>query len=131
MLDDDQSAMFDFELIGISCHLKDYRLAWALNKSLGFAFEKSKDLELKVASGVSKHSIFCFETEENVIFTLIKNRSTAYLAKDVPHADFFIKIEGDFFEKDDLVERLKETKGVLVVFSLDVNRMKSKENFIF
>ena len=31
-----------FSLFGISCHLKDYRFAWTINKSLNIEFKKSK-----------------------------------------------------------------------------------------
>ena len=31
-----------FHLYGISCHLKDYRFAWTVNKSLGVEFKKTK-----------------------------------------------------------------------------------------
>ena len=31
-----------FSLFGISCHLKDYKFAWTINKSLSAEFKKSK-----------------------------------------------------------------------------------------
>ena len=31
-----------FSLFGISCHLKDFRFAWTINKSLSVDFKKSK-----------------------------------------------------------------------------------------
>lgn len=38
---------FEFQLIGISCHEKDYRICWALNQALGVELTKTEtDLEL-------------------------------------------------------------------------------------
>ena len=31
-----------FYLFGVSCHLKDFRFAWTINKSLSIDFKKSK-----------------------------------------------------------------------------------------
>ena len=33
---------YDFQLIGLYCHVKDYRLAWALNKRFEFDFVKQE-----------------------------------------------------------------------------------------
>ena len=37
---------YSFLLIGISCHAKDYRLCWELNKLLNFDFARADDLEI-------------------------------------------------------------------------------------
>lgn len=36
---------FDFRVIGVSCHEKDYRLVWALNSISGFDFTRMDDLK--------------------------------------------------------------------------------------
>ena len=35
---------FDFSLLGISCHAKDYRISWALNNSLNIKLKKEDDI---------------------------------------------------------------------------------------
>ena len=38
---------FDFNLLGICCHEKDYRLCWAVNSTLNLNLSKSsEDIEL-------------------------------------------------------------------------------------
>ena len=38
---------YDFTLIGISCHAKDYRICWSINQRFGYDFEKQEhDLEM-------------------------------------------------------------------------------------
>ena len=40
----------DISLIGISCHLKSYRLSFSMNKALRFAFQRIDDFEVPGAS---------------------------------------------------------------------------------
>ena len=37
---------YEFILIGISCHSRDYKLCWAINKQQGFNFIKEAEIEL-------------------------------------------------------------------------------------
>lgn len=46
---------FDFRLIGISCHARDYRLCWALNNHLEIQLEKV--LRENASSGLKKNGI--------------------------------------------------------------------------
>jgi len=47
---------FDFVLIGISSHEKDYRICWALNNVLGLDLTKKNSLEIK--SKNKQHLLF-------------------------------------------------------------------------
>ena len=46
-----------FFLFGISCHLKDYRFAWTINKSLRDDFKKSKAPQFKGKSAEKKRKM--------------------------------------------------------------------------
>ena len=132
LFDEDESSLFDFMLIGISCHLKDYRLAWGLNSVLNIRLEKNETpIELKDGQHLSKHTVFSCSDEFGTEVSLIKNRSSIYLAKELSHSDYFLKIEGEVENEESLIAKLKEAKGVLAVFQLNVEELKSKENFIF
>lgn len=132
LLFDDDESIYDFSLIGISCHLKDYRLSWSLNTQHQFNFEKSEsNLILHSKLGKSNHSLFeGFDEETGVKSYLIKNRGERYLATELKHADYFFKTDLEV-DLDELIKKIKATKGVLAVFTLDVNELKSKDNFIF
>lgn len=132
LFDDDEDSLFEFSLLGISCHLKDYRLAWGLNKTLDLSLEKQ---ETGVKNNSSKkpvqHNLFTYTNEDGVVFSLIKNRSDIYLAKELTHADYFLKIEGEIEREEEIVDEIKSTKGVLAVFQLIVEDLKAKDSFIF
>jgi len=132
LFDNEEINLFDFTVIGISCHLKDYQLCWNINKHLGFNFVKSQHyLEISVKKTISKHSFYTFASDENSIaYWLIKNRTEGLMIPEQPNADYFLKIEGET-NNTKLLEQLKNTDGVLTAFVIDINTLKSKENFIF
>src|SRR3954466_9882740 len=89
---------FDFTLIGISCHEKDYRLSWTINNKLGIDLSKEKDLEIDVKKHKEPmiHSFFAFEEEDQFKqFYLINNRGTkGLLVPEQKQADYFLMIKG-------------------------------------
>ena len=56
---------YDFLLIGISSHEKDYRLCWAVNNKLGIELSKQESLEIKGKKQLtpSYFSFFLFEDQ--------------------------------------------------------------------
>ncbi len=100
------------------------RLSLSLSKS-------EENVVVHTKTKTSSHNLFSHINDVGVRFDLIKNRSEAFLAKELAHADYFLKIEGDLDDKSNFISKLKSTKGVLAVFELDVEELKSKENFIF
>lgn len=53
---------FDFELLGIVSPIRDYRMAWLVNKELDLNLVKADDLELEFLSAekIRNLSIFSF-----------------------------------------------------------------------
>ncbi len=122
---------FDFLLIGISCHLKDYRFVWTINQHMDFQLKREEDLSMIVDKSKSKSlfSIFSFEDEENHIhYTLISNRGDAgVLIPELKQVDYFLQIRGPV-EEDKLqeeVEKLKKMPNVLTAFSIEPTTLKS------
>jgi len=74
----DISYDYDFLLIGISSHEKDYRICWALNKKLGIDLVKQESLEIKGKKQTtpSFFSFFVFDKEEDFLeYSVIANFS--------------------------------------------------------
>lgn len=128
---------FDFFLLGISCHEKDYRLSWALNNNLHLELAKEKDLQIdaKKNSTPLLHSIFTFDNEQECRqYYLISNRgSNGLLVPEQKHADYFLLIKGSLMKEDEpyIIKRVKETPMVLTAFEIDPIQLKSKENLLF
>lgn len=132
--------VFDFTLIGMVAPLKDYKLAWTLNKRLQFNLSKKDDLQIDFNDGkVVSLSQFVFETENNKL-TLLRNKSfelddnrNRFLLPELSHMDYFLKIEGegDSLDTDTILTSLREVEGIQLVQLIKTETLKSKENLIF
>lgn len=151
---------YDFVLIGISSHEKDYRLCWALNNTLELELTKTESLEIKAKKqdNPSFFSLFQYEnvdefreyfvlanTSENRQLatkehTLFNNSTHETLAVDsgilIPEhrqIDYFLMIRGELEDEtiDEFVSKLKAIDLILTAVRIDVSSLKSKENLLF
>ena len=128
---------YDFFLIGISCHEKDYRLSWALNNSLNLELAKTNDLQIdaKKHKEPLTYSMSAYDNEQQYRqYYLISNRCLiGALVPEQKQADFFLMIKGTLLREDKttIIKRIKETPTVLTAFEIDPNKLKSKENLLF
>ena len=135
LLEDDFE--YDFKLVGISCHERDYRVCWGVNEKLSLSLSKQEKLiEVfhKKNNRHSSHTLLSaldFDTEQEV--HLIANRSmSGYLIHEQKHADYLLLVKGDdMLSFDSIVNRLKSISFILTAFEIEVSLLKSKENLIF
>jgi hypothetical protein len=117
---------FDFDLLGLSCHNQDYQLAFNINQTLGFAFEKADE------PYVVKRKEFSFETfsfyqffdeEQHIEMYLLRNKlASKYLVKELVHVDYFLIIKENLSIKmKHLIDELRKISIVLHVQELDPN----------
>ena len=133
----DEEYEYDFRLIGISCHEKDYRICWGLNNGLRLSLakeEKGIEVLIKKTNEFSKHAVYSYfqEDTENE-FTLLNNRSkTGYLVPEQAHADYLFMIKESYdVNIIALISKIKSIPFVLTAFEVKVGNLKSKENLIF
>ena len=125
----------DFSLLGISCHAKDYRLSWEINKTLTLELEKDESLysmDLKNEFGFSTATFSCVET--HLVYMLISNKNEGgHLITEYPQLDYFIRISGPMHEMElkNCKEKLYDIKSVLTVVELNPHNLKSKMNLVF
>jgi len=121
----------DLLLYGISCHAKDYRVAWHINKILGLDLKRADDLIIKI----TEFALFQeFDEEYQVTYTLVANRSeNGPLIPERKELDYFLLIEGayDQMEENTILHDIKKSEIILAAFEIDVNSLKSKELLIF
>jgi len=134
----DDEVEYDFKLIGISCHEKDYRLCWGINSVMDFTLERTeKELQTfpsKKNPQVSTHTLFsAFDEDSENEFHLIVNRtSMGYLIPEKPQADYLFLIKEDGgLDINDLLQRLRSISFVLTTFMIEVETLKSKDNLLF
>ena len=126
---------YDFELVGICSHVKDYRLSWEINKALEFDLEKDDNYEINVKGDRQSYSFFSFIDDENLVeFYLINNRcSNGILIPEEKKSDYFLMIRGVLRggHKEELIQKISNIKNVLTTYEIEVDQLKSKSNLLF
>lgn len=149
---------YDFVLIGISSHEKDYRFCWALNNKLKLELVKQDSLEIKgkKQSTPSYFSFFTFDdedqyTEYSVVANFSESKTLAFkentlfggeaeregenefLIPEQKQMNYFFVIRGEL-EDEEVEELLRQIRGIDIVLTavrIDAKSLKSKQNLIF
>lgn len=118
----------DFALIGISCHLKDYRFVWLLNKALQSNFIKTKHFYLH--DNDLHFSQFEYSMELSTAYVFANRSATGYLVNGKPQVDYWLKLEE--LDNDRLYNWMEEIKIIpQVLVAYEEVAKKVKEQFIF
>lgn len=124
---------YDFEIIGVSSHEKDYRLAWSLNKTLGWRLVRVADVVVEGKRSTTHHARFRWtHPVDQTVFTLIDNKTPdGNFMPDLAQFDYLLKIEqpADLTMKK-LLEGLRKTDFVLAFQTQEVAKLKFKENLL-
>jgi hypothetical protein len=148
----------DYYIIAIHTSLEDYRLAYFINREIAIRLSKNdSDIQSQVKEGETSFARFTFEDEKNDIkWNLVQNKneiegkentitqdlfsnsdnsfsSLAYLLPEYKKVDFFLKIENA--EKDiniaEIVSKISAIDSIKMVYNVDKDKIKSKNNLIF
>ena len=129
---------FDFNLLGICCHEKDYRLCWAVNSTLNLNLSKaSEDIELifnKESKPDANFSIYSYHNKFNSEeYYLISNKcQRTWLIPEKSHFDFFLMVKSDEKKSYNFyLNKLRSIPFILTANHVVVEQLKSKENLIF
>jgi hypothetical protein len=127
----------DFIVYGIVSVFRDYKLAWSLNNNLQIELVKGKDVKLQFVDYSLIVTNFLFETE-NTQIRLIKNRSPEnksggrfYFVPEMPELDYFLIVKGTDEFEGDVQESLRSIRGIEYVLKINIDNLKSQDNFIF
>lgn len=127
---------YEFDLYGVTTSVKEYKLAWALNKLLGFRLKKQQDLCYE--SEQREHMIISnyeYITDHSVV-RLLRNKALgmkAFLLPELKEYDYVLQITGALQQlyPQELVNKLLRIPLVQYVKQFDPLTLKLKENLIF
>ncbi len=135
-LDFDIEEHIDFELIGIICAFKDFRICYEINSLLGIELKKANDLELKLekkgSTGTFSHYQYINTDEEQ--FYLISNKGNhTWFIPEQKHIDYFIMIRNrsSFTQIPELIDKLKTISLINSVLTIDAVKLKSADHFLY
>lgn len=122
---------YDFSLIGISCHSKDYRLCWELNKTLNIELIRSEDYLIDE----SHYPFYEYVDDDNYLeHYFITNRGKAgFLIPEQKKVDYFLLSKGNISDglTNEIICKINDISVVLTSFKIDPNQLKSKQNLLF
>ena len=126
---------FDFRLIGLSSHERDYRLAWSINLAMGWNLQRSEDIEVAARNKrpASTHSAFVYTAEENSgVYYLLENKSsTGMLLPAIQQFQYLIKVDDmpdELFAG--ILGGLRRANYVIAAVELPLDGLKERENLI-
>jgi hypothetical protein len=129
---------YDFDLLGLVAPVKDYKMAWLLNHTLGIHLIKANDFELEFVNQPLLKISQYMDQKEHGFTQLLKNRSFAdgvnalYLVPELRFMDYFLLVQDQTFELNinAYIEQLSQVRYIQNVVKLDVNKLKSKDNLL-
>ena len=157
-LDFDDFEEIDYSLIAIHTSLEDYRLAYFINQKLLINLSKSKnEIQINVKEGETNFSRFFYHNvEKEISWNLIQNKNEViqqkkdnkqnlfsnltlevltkvYLLPEYKKVDYFLKIEN--LEETQNINKiqmeLNKIEAISVIYTIECNKIKSKNNLIF
>lgn len=127
---------YEFEAIGLSCHLRDFKLAWLINKHFKWDLVR-ETLSVKPSQKAEphRHTSFRFKNEDNHLnFLLIANRGQeGLLIKKLSQFDYFLLAEGyiDMFDKSECMHQLRSIPEIQLTQSLESSFFEKIQYQIF
>ena len=147
----------DYQLIAIHSTLEDYRLAYYINQNLPINLEKGNcNIQISNKKGETQFTRFVFEDSKDIAWNLVQNQNDAfvpsqqsnqglfaessnkfstkiYLIPEFKKVDFFFKIGNGEVKIDvsKITNCIKKIDRVSAVYTVEVEKIKSKNNLIF
>lgn len=129
---------YDFELLGLQSPVKDYKMAWLINRDLDINLVKKDDLELEFLTTPSLKISQYFLSLPHGYIQLLKNKAlntghqVTYLIPELRFMDYFLLVQDDTFQTSihTFVDQLAKNSFVQNIVKLDVSKLKSKENLL-
>ena len=131
-----EEVKFDFALLGIICHHRDYRLCMSLNNKLEINLSKQEEYVVFNNKRMEDQSFSFYEyvNEEEDRYNLISNKSLkGFLLPEQNQMDYLFLIRYVRMEIDEteILIKLKQIPIILGAYKLDTSKLKSRENLVF
>lgn len=127
----------DYQLIGISCHMPEYRLIHYLNKEIHIDLSKNKDFAISITKADRRfnHSFFYYqEPDYQTIFCFLTNRTSEnILVPALRNLDFLLILFDDFgrYDVNGLISDIRALPNVLMSNIVHTSGIKNFDNFVY
>lgn len=129
---------FDFELLGLVSPVKDYKMAWLINRDLDLDLVRSEDIHIEFLSSPRLEISQYFLSLPHGYIQLLKNKALntsqqlAYLIPELRNLDYFLLVQDQTQQISitTFVDHLTKNPFIQSVVRLDISKIKSKENLL-
>jgi hypothetical protein len=125
----DDDYIKEYSLIGLSCHLKDYRLIYSINKALNCDFKKYDDLVIFPVKGKKKNSFSFYSFQEDFIeYYIISNRNAnGMLIPEQKQIDYIFVLRGQIDKHKEMLilNSLLKIPALLTAFKIRVDTVRN------
>lgn len=129
---------YDFELLGLVSPVRDYKMAWLINRELDLDLIKSEDLLLEFLTLPSLKISQYFLSLPHGFVQLLRNKAlnstnqVSYLIPELKSMDYFLLVQDETFQIsiNTFANQLAKNSQIQNVMKLDVSKLKSKENLL-
>lgn len=129
---------YDFELLGLVSPVKDYKMAWLINRDLHLNLVRSEDLILEFLTLPRLKISQFFLSLPHGFVQLLKNKAlnsadqVSYLIPELKSVDYFLLVQDDTFQLSihTFANQLVQNPFIQNVIQLDISKLKSKENLL-
>ncbi|MEB2781704.1 IPExxxVDY family protein [Algoriphagus sp. C2-6-M1] len=129
---------YDFELLGLVSPVRDYKMAWLINRELDLDMIKSDDLLLEFLTLPSLKISQYFLSLPHGFVQLLRNKAlnstnqVSYLIPELKSMDYFLLVQDETFQIsiNTFANQLAKNRYIQNVMKLDVSKLKSKENLL-
>ena len=124
----------NFSLMGMATGLKDYRLAFEMNKALEIDLQRAADHILIVGKNNSqiRYNRFQYFDSIGLTYTLITNKNqSSLMLPELQMIDYLLLLEPpDENTAKEIIISLKKIKTIQAVFKFEIKDLKSRQNLL-
>jgi hypothetical protein len=127
---------FDFLLLGIFSHQRDFQVCHEINLLLSADLERQDEfvlpMEKKGSTGL--FTIFQYKTENEEEYFLISNKGiNGHFNSSQKHIDFFLLIRNQnrYTNLEEIIKNLRLSKIISSVIQLEPDTLKRADNFLY
>ncbi|WP_268035231.1 IPExxxVDY family protein [Algoriphagus sp. PAP.12] len=129
---------YDFDVLGLVSPVRDYKMAWLINRQLDLDLIKWEDLEIEFLSDPHLKISQYFLSLPHGYVQLLKNKAlntnnqVSYLIPELKSMDYFLLVQDQTFQIsiNTFANELAKIPFIQNVMKLDVSKLKSKENLL-
>jgi hypothetical protein len=133
----EEEALPDFLMLGLITGVRDYKLCYEVNRTLGIELSRCNDIDLAAGRpGASTyHACFEFRGNDGDLYLVIGNRDrnhTGHFLPEYKNVDYFLIVANPspWFDRPQTIKLLRDIPHLSGVYDIQPSQVKSVNNIM-